>query len=126
MGRFMIYGCQDIPGFDAVEKGAKVDVEYVTPGMVKMVKGLLKEQPTIRAILLECTELPPYADALRKEFGLPVFDAITCSDFFVSARRDNPRFGLNEWQAEWDGTVKEYKLGDNLDKSEYSLLQHRS
>ena len=31
----------------------------------------------IRAILLECTELPPYADALRYHTGLPVWDAIT-------------------------------------------------
>jgi len=112
--RFVIYGCQDIPGFDAVARGAKVDVEYVTPGMVKMVKGILDNEPTVRAICLECTELPPYSDALRAEFGLPVFDAITCADFFVSARQDNPRFGLNEWQNPWDGTIDEYKLGSNL------------
>ena len=37
----------------------------------------------IRAILLECTELPPYADALRFETALPVYDAITCADMFV-------------------------------------------
>merc|ERR1711972_761474 len=100
--RFVIAGCQDIPGFDAVEKGEKVDVEFVTPGMVKMVQGIQKQQPAIRAILLECTELPPYADALRKEIGLPVWDAITCCDFFVSSRKDNPRFGLNQWQCDWD------------------------
>ena len=29
---------------------------------------------------LECTELPPYADALRSETKLPVFDAITNAD----------------------------------------------
>merc|ERR1719346_9365 len=97
--RFVIYGCQNIPGFDAVAKGEKVDVEYVTPGMVKMVKAILKKIPVIRAILLECTELPPYADALRQSTKLPVFDAITCTDFFVSACKDNPRFGLNQWQA---------------------------
>merc|ERR1719247_43099 len=63
--RFIIIGLQDVPGFDAVEKGEKVDVEFVTPGMVKLVKECLKKNPTIRAIVLECTELPPYADALR-------------------------------------------------------------
>mmetsp|Transcript_44552 Transcript_44552/g.117735 ORF Transcript_44552/g.117735 Transcript_44552/m.117735 type:complete len:769 (-) Transcript_44552:210-2516(-) len=112
--RFVIIGCQDVPGFDAVARGAKVDVDYVTPGMVKMMRKALAETPSIRAICLECTELPPYSDALRKEFGLPVFDAITCADFFVSARKDNPRFGLNEWQVPWDGTVEEYVLGQNL------------
>jgi len=112
--RFVIYGCQDVPGFDAVSKGDKVDVEYVTPGIVKMTKDILLKEPTIRAILLECTELPPYADALRAASGLPVFDAITCTDFFVSAYKDNPRFGLNKWQCPWDGENEEYELGQNL------------
>merc|ERR1712178_614385 len=53
--RFLIQGCQDIEGFDAVAKGEKVDVEKVTPGMVDMMLGILKEEPYIRAIILECT-----------------------------------------------------------------------
>jgi len=112
--RFVIYGCQNVPGFDAVAKGEKVDVEFVTPGIVKLTKEVIRKEPCIRAVLLECTELPPYADALREATGLPVFDAITCADFFISAFKDNPRFGLNQWQADWSGVVHEYKLGDNL------------
>merc|ERR1712072_493905 len=65
-------------------------------------------------ILLECTELPPYADALRAAFRLPVFDAITCADFFISAFKDNPRFGMNEWQLPWDGEQDDYEYGANL------------
>jgi len=95
--RFLIVGCQDIDGFDAVAKGGKVDVERVTPGMVAMTKEVLKKNPSIRAICLECTELPPYADALRNETKLPVFEAITNCDFFINAYKDNPRFGLNNW-----------------------------
>merc|ERR1719229_526672 len=89
-----------------------------------MTKEILMKEPTIRAVIMECTELPPYADALRAEFNLPVFDAITCADFFVSARKDNPRFGLNQWQNDWDGTVDEtYELGANLgDKARGKLL----
>lgn len=123
--RFIIIGCQDIPGFDAVEKGERVDVEFVTPGMIKMFQEQLEKNPSIRAICLECTELPPYADALRKEFGFPVFDAITCADFFISARQDNPRFGLNEWQCPWDGTVEEYVIGQNLAAAEKKALKAR-
>merc|ERR1719277_445646 len=51
--RFVIHGCQDVPGFDAVERGEQVDVEAVTPGMVSMVKSTLQKTPSIRAILLE-------------------------------------------------------------------------
>jgi len=123
--RFVIRGCQDIPGFDAVAKGEKVDVEYVTPGIVKMVKDLMKEYPTIRAIDLECTELPPYADALRAETKCAVFDAITCADFFIAARKDNPRFGFNQWQCDWDGTHDDYELGDNLSEADLERLESK-
>eukprot|EP00429_Kryptoperidinium_foliaceum_P051093 CAMPEP_0176105734 /NCGR_PEP_ID=MMETSP0120_2-20121206/53059_1 /TAXON_ID=160619 /ORGANISM="Kryptoperidinium foliaceum, Strain CCMP 1326" /LENGTH=691 /DNA_ID=CAMNT_0017439851 /DNA_START=65 /DNA_END=2140 /DNA_ORIENTATION=+ len=123
--RFVIAGCENVPGFDAVAKGEKVDVEKVTPGIVKMVKGILENQPSLRAIILECTELPPYADALRAEFGLPVWDAITCADFFISARKDNPRFGLNSWQLDWDGVQDEYQFGQNLSASERSKLLNK-
>jgi len=27
--------------------------------------------------VLECTNLPPYADALRQHLGLPVYDMVT-------------------------------------------------
>jgi Asp/Glu/hydantoin racemase len=121
--RFLIIGLQDVPGFDAVEKGQKVDVEFVTPGIVEKARKILKANPKIRAICLECTELPPYADALRKEFKLPVFDAITNCDFFIAAFQDNPRFGLNNWQTDWDQHVNEYTFGQNLnDKQKKSSM----
>jgi len=116
--RFVIVGCQDVEGFQAVAEGKKVDVAKVTPGILKMTKEFIYKEPCIRAICLECTELPPYADALRKATGLPVFDAITCADFFISASQDNPRFGLNEWQLPWDGDVDKYVLGQNLSSAE--------
>merc|ERR1719375_2302240 len=63
--RFVIRGCQDVPGFDAVAKGEAVDVEFVTPGIVTLTQDILRKNSKLRAIVLECTELPPYADALR-------------------------------------------------------------
>lgn len=29
----------------------------------------------------------------------------------ATTREDNPRFGLNDWQAEWDGVQDEYQFG---------------
>lgn len=117
--RFVIKGCQDIPGFDAVAKGEKVNVEKVTPGMIKMVNEILDKQPSLRAICLECTELPPYSDALRQSTGLPVFDAITNCDFFISAYQDNPRFGLNEWQAPWENENVDKPAAKSLKKKKF-------
>jgi len=36
--RYIIIGAQNVDGFDAVEKGLKVDVEKVTPGIVALCK----------------------------------------------------------------------------------------
>jgi len=121
--RFKIVGCQDVPGFEAVAEGGKVDVEKVTPGIVSLVLQTLKAEKNLRAILLECTELPAYADALRRATSLPVFDAITCADFFISAHKDNPRFGFNQWQNDWDGHIQEYKFGQNLTPAEKARVQ---
>ncbi|CAK8990690.1 unnamed protein product [Durusdinium trenchii] len=124
--RFHIHGCQDVPGFEAVALGQKVPLETVQPGIVKLVQEILEQKPQIRAILLECTELPPYADALRYFTGLPVWDAITAADFYVTAFQDFPRFGLQDWQREWDGSQEDYELGMNLTKDEMELVVNKA
>ena len=45
-------------------------------GQVTRVLRIESGQPDIRAILMECTELPPYSDAVRHETKLPVYDAM--------------------------------------------------
>ena len=91
--RFVIMGCQEgVDGFDAVAKGEKVNASVVRPSLLKKVETFLAKDPQIQAILLECTELPAYADALREKFKLPVFDAVTLIDYFHAARVDNPNF----------------------------------
>jgi len=124
--RYVIVGCEDVPGFEAVALGEKVDTVSVTPGIIKKVQDTIKAHPNIRAILMECTELPPYSDAVRAATGLPVFDAITCCDFFVRAFIDNPRFGSNDWQQEWDQEQEEYQLGKHLDEVELKKLQTKA
>eukprot|EP00448_Togula_jolla_P035648 CAMPEP_0170623766 /NCGR_PEP_ID=MMETSP0224-20130122/29874_1 /TAXON_ID=285029 /ORGANISM="Togula jolla, Strain CCCM 725" /LENGTH=435 /DNA_ID=CAMNT_0010950243 /DNA_START=34 /DNA_END=1341 /DNA_ORIENTATION=+ len=123
--RFLIVGCQDVPGFEAVAYGEKVDTVKVQPGIVAKCINLLREYPNIRAFLMECTELPPYSDAVRAATGLPVFDAITCCDYFVAGSRDNKRFGLNDWMEDWDGAQDDYQFGDNLSKQEQAHLVNK-
>jgi hypothetical protein len=38
---------------------------------------LRARHPELQALVLECTNLPPYADALRRASGLPVHDVST-------------------------------------------------
>ena len=122
--RYNIVGCEDVPHIgQAVANGKKVD--DATPWIVgKAVHALLK-YPQSRAFLLECTELPPYSDAIRFYTGLPVYDSITACHFFNSGHKDNPKFGLKGWQDAWDGKQEEYHYGDNLTKTEKGELVNK-
>lgn len=82
--------------------------------MVALCVEALVKFPDARAFLFECTELPPYSDAVRHATGLPVYDAITNCDFFMSGNIDNVRFGKQDWQHKWDEEQADYKYGDNL------------
>ena len=120
--RYHIVGCEDVDGFEAVAFGEKVDTEKVEPGVVKKAMEALEMYPDSRAFLLECTELPPYSDAIRFKTGLPVFDAITGCNFFIGGFQNDVKFGLENWQCEWDGTQDEYDFGDNLADDEKEAL----
>lgn len=123
--RFIMIGCENVPGFEAVAAGGKVNVAKVTPGMVQLAKETIIANPKIRAFLLECTELPPYSDAIRAATGLPVYDSITCCNFFISGRQDNERFGINDWQNAWDGKQANYTYGANLDAGDRAKLVNK-
>ena len=123
--RFVIVGCQDVPIFGkAVAEGLKVDWEAATPHIVQLAKDTVKENPELRAFIFECTELPPYSDAVREATGLPVFDSITTSNAFIASMQDNPRFGKNDWQDKWDGKQDKYKLGYNLSYEDQQKLKN--
>ena len=103
--RFLVDGCESLPGFEAVAQAKQVDVAKVQPHVVALVKRRVQANPRIRAVLLECTELPPYADAIRHETGLLVLDVITLIDYFHAAVSPNPYFGI-DWQQLADTTAR--------------------
>jgi len=120
--RYHVIGCEDVDGFEAVAFGQRVDIKKVEPGIVKKALQALKRYPKTKAFLMECTQLPPYSDAIRLETGLPVFDVITTCNGFMEGFQDNVRFGKNEWQEEWDGEQDEYKFGTELTIAEKKEL----
>ena len=123
--RYHIIGCEDVEGFEAVAFGEKVDTKKVEPGIIMKALEALEEYPESRAFLLECTELPPYADAIRLKTGLPVFDAITGCNFFMGGFHDDVRFGHQNWQDKWDGKQEKYDFGDNLTEDEKNELVNK-
>jgi len=121
--RYVIVGCEDVDGFEAVADGTKVDVVKTCPGVVAKAQGVIKKYPQIRAFLFECTELPPYSDAVRAATGLPVYDAITACNMMIAGFNDNPLFGKQDWQKGWDKEQDEYKLGKNLNAEDISKVE---
>lgn len=64
-----------------IEQKGTLDEEVFRAEVLDTVKGLLKEESTIGAILMECSELPPYSADVQKATGLPVFDFVTMIKF---------------------------------------------
>lgn len=51
-----------------------LDVGLAAQDILEAGRRLAARHPEVGAVLLECTNMPPYAHALREALGLPVFD----------------------------------------------------
>jgi Asp/Glu/hydantoin racemase len=59
---------QDLPALDEADAQRQV---------LAAAQRLRVRHPDIDTLVLECTNLPPYAEALRRATGLPVLDIVT-------------------------------------------------
>lgn len=57
-----------------------LDTDIVADEVRAVTRSLMKDHPEIGAILLECSNLPPYAHIVQAETGLPVYDFLTMID----------------------------------------------
>ena len=55
----------------------ELDVEAARRENVEAAREMMERHPEVGAIVLECTNMPPYATAIRDATGLPVFDITT-------------------------------------------------
>ncbi len=85
--RLVIVGLEECPEFkEAVieEKGTLDDV-LIEKCVVDASLSAMKEDDRVKAILLECSLLPPYAKSVGDATHLPVFDYITMIDYVHDA-----------------------------------------
>jgi Asp/Glu/Hydantoin racemase len=68
----------------------ELDVDAAREEHLAVAGRLLADHPEIGAIVLECTNMPPYRAALQEATGLPVFDITT----LVRMVHDAIRHGL--------------------------------
>jgi Asp/Glu/hydantoin racemase len=45
--------------------------------VLSQAEALARENPEIGALVLECTDLVPFASAIQERLGVPVFDIVT-------------------------------------------------
>jgi Asp/Glu/hydantoin racemase len=64
-----------------------LDVDLARRDIIEAGQALLARHRDIGAIVLECTNMPPYADALRQALGLPVFDICSLITWFHAGLR---------------------------------------
>ncbi len=78
-----IAGMENKPEFrDAIlrEKGS-LDSFRIQTEVVEVARELTRQHPDIGSILLECSDLPPYAHAIQDATGFPVFDFFTMINY---------------------------------------------
>jgi hypothetical protein len=64
-----------------------MDVCQAQRDVVEAGKELVARHPEVGAIVLECTNMPPYAAALQVEVGLPVYDIYSMITWFHAGLR---------------------------------------
>ena len=52
----------------------ELNVQLAEQDVLNSVALVLERHPSSQAIVFECTDLPPYRQAVEKRFGLPVYD----------------------------------------------------
>ncbi len=83
----VIRGMEDQKEFrEAVleEKGS-LDSDLIENEVLSVARELVTNNTDVGAILLECSDLPPYAHAIQVEFNLPVFDFTTMIQYVHTA-----------------------------------------
>jgi len=94
--RLVVEGLEKQPHFHrfAIQETGTLDPEKVASEVVEAGRHLMARDETIKAMLLECSLLPPYAAALQAAVQVPVFDYITMINFVFSAVVKQPYEGF--------------------------------
>lgn len=71
-----------------IQDGVKYDSTEMEREMVdsavRLVESIREEGKEAGAVVLECTQMPPYAAAIQKRVGVPVYDVYTLGLWFYS------------------------------------------
>ena len=83
----VVAGMEHSPGFRGaiLEDQGWMDLDQVRDEVVGAAVALVRDHPEIGALLLECSDMPPYAKQIQEATGLPVWDYVTLIDWIQSS-----------------------------------------
>lgn len=90
-----VFDVGSIESFGPIRWGrTTLDNGALTEDLKALARSIRTEHPEVGAILLECSDLPPYAAAIQEASGLPVFDFITLINWVEQAVVQKPYYGI--------------------------------
>lgn len=78
----VIVGLENSPAFRSaiIDQTAGLDADAIEREVTGVAHRLVQEHPDLDAVILECTNLPPYRAALASVLGVPIYDSLTLAD----------------------------------------------
>lgn len=94
--RIVVYGNEDGKEMQKVTgETGRFNPKKLEKELVDLAKKMVKENPDVGAIVLECTEFPPYAHAIQDAVRLNVWDFVTMTNFMHAGAMRKPYTGWN-------------------------------
>jgi len=93
--KLAIAGMEDKPEFvgSILKRKGSLDSEVIKEEALDVARELKQNNDDLGAILLECSDLPPYTHAIQEEVNLPVFDYVSMINYVYSAMVKRPYLG---------------------------------
>jgi hypothetical protein len=94
--RCVVKGLEDQPQMSAIVKSDRgsFDNDALKREIVEGSLNLVQNNPEVGAILLECSDMPPYASEVQRAINLPVYDFITLIKWVHSSVAQKPYHGF--------------------------------
>ena len=94
--RVVIRGMQDSAAFRSpiLDEEPLLDDELIEKDITDTARELVAAHPEVGPILLECSNMPPYAHAIQRATGRPVFDFTTLIGVYFAAAFRRPFAGF--------------------------------
>ncbi len=85
MSRIIVLGLENCSEWNSIfeKEEEPVDMDLVEKEIMGTALDAVREHPEIGAFVLECTDIPPFAAAIREATGLPVFSFNTMAGYMA-------------------------------------------